>query len=427
MSDDLILSAARLLTPQCAWLKPGALLLRNGRIEEVGDPAALKARHPSAARIDLPGHALLPGLVNAHAHLELSGLQGRTPRGLDFSAWVSAMIAQRAQLGAADLESAARHGALSCLANGTTTVGDFDASGAAERALGAAGEHPLPRTVLFCELLDGRDPARTSAALERAGAARRSGESCWPALAPHAAHTVSPALLEAVARRAQTNGWQLSTHWAETAEEGQWLEHGRGPFANLLGASPRRSGLDLLADACGLGARLTLVHGNLAKPEEIARIARGGAGLVHCPGSHAFFERAPFALRAWLAAGVPVALGTDSLASNDSLDLRRELRLLRGSQPWLEARDAWNSVSLHAARALGLSGQVGELSPGALGDVLAVPSDEREDQRCLERVAHGDFEIAHIWLGGRPAPGLVEPPVGDTPAMGCAPGSRGPG
>jgi len=427
MPTELILGAPRLLLPRGRWLEPGGLLLRESRIAELGDPRELGARHPAAERVDCPGAALLPGLVNAHAHLELGGLAGSTPRGSDFAAWVRAVVQQRGRCSPRELEAAALAGAQQCLAGGATTVGDFDATGAAERSFLRADGPLLPRIVLFRELLDARDPQRARVALEQLAAPRRTSAGLRPALAPHAPHTVSQSLLEAIVSVAREQGLALSTHWAETAEELEWLEAGGGPFAALLGASPRRSGLELLADAGALGPGLALVHGNFAREHEIARVAASGASLVHCPRSHAFFERAPFDLRAWLAAGVPVAIGTDSLASNDSLDLRGELALLMSQHPWLDPRDAWDGVTVHGARALGLSGRVGELRVGAMGDVLAVPAADSDGQRIFRRLAHGDFELSQGWLG---AAGFT-PPRGPVDsggaAMGCAPGRRGPG
>ena len=423
MPIDLILSAGRVLLPRGVWLTPGALLLRAGRIEAVGSPRALKTSRPTLACVELPGLALLPGLVNAHAHLELTGLAGSTPAGADFGKWVRAVVAGRSAMPTAQLEASARSGARQCLAGATTTVGDFDATGAAERAFSADARQLFPRVVLFRELLDARRIERTSLELARAQAAWSPGERLSPGLAPHAPHTVSAGLLAEIARVARGGAFALSTHWAETAEEGEWLESGTGPFAGLLVDSPRRSGLDLLADAGLLGPQLALVHGNAARPEEISRVAHSGSTLVHCPGSHAFFGRAPFDLRAWLTAGVAVALGTDSLASNSALDMRLELARLMAEHPWLDPRDAWDAATLNGARALGLRGHVGELTPGAFADVLAVPADDPDGQTCLRRLVHGDFEVAHTWIGGC-VPAIADSAIAP---MGCVRGSDGPG
>jgi len=121
----------------------------------------------------------------------------------------------------------------------------------------------------------------------------------------------------------------VAIHWSETAAERAWLEEGQGPLAAVLGTSPRTSGLDLLEAAGLLASSTALVHGNHPRRDEAARLAAHGVSLVHCPGTHAFFGREPFDFERALRAGVRIALGTDSLASNEELDLRREARLLR--------------------------------------------------------------------------------------------------
>ncbi len=423
----MILSAARVLLPRGVWLEPGAIHVSRGRIAAIARPNELRHVAPTALRVELPGCALLPGLVNAHAHLELTGLAGTTSRGRDFGGWVREVVQLRAQQDCGQLERATLLGARQSLASGATTVGDFDATGAAERALRESSTAVLPRVVLFRELLDARNPERTMREVARIAEPAPGTELLQPGLAPHAPHTVSESLLRAIGRAATTRGLPLATHWAETEEETSWLESGSGPFAPLLGLSPQRSGLDLLEAAGLLRPGLALVHGNCARADEIERVARSGASLVHCPGTHAFFERAPFDLRAWHAAGVAVALGTDSLASNSALDMRLELSRLFTSHPWLDARDAWDAATVHGARALGLQGQVGELQPGSHADLLAVRAPETDGQRCFERMAHGDFDVLQVWIGGRSVPAADTTVDTRNASAGCAPGEGNPG
>ncbi|MEO6709852.1 MAG: amidohydrolase family protein [Planctomycetota bacterium] len=429
MLNERVFCAARVLLPRGTWLAPGAIHVRGGVIAAIASPGDLRELRGRAGVewIELDGCALIPGLVNAHAHLELTGLAGSLSPGRDFGAWVRAILVLRSKQTPADLEGAARAGARRCIEGGATSVGDFDATGAAERALRPTAESVGPRLVLFRELLDARDGARTERELARiAGPLVRSG-LLRTALAPHAPHTVSAALLGAISAAARSQTLAVAIHWAETKEEGEWLESGGGPFAALLGESPRRSGLELLEDAGLLNERIALVHGNCARPEEIARVARAGATLVHCPGTHAFFERAPFDLRAWHAAGVPVALGTDSMASNSALDMRLELSRLCSSQPWLDPRDAWDMATMHGGRALGLSGLVGELCAGAHADLLAVRAPESDGQRCFERLAHGDFDVQQAWVGGAEARAEPRIPLTRNSPAGCASGPCNPG
>jgi cytosine/adenosine deaminase-related metal-dependent hydrolase len=279
--------------------------------------------------------------------------------------------------------------------------------------------------LLYRELLDARTPERTQRELARVAAP--APERLRVGFAPHAPHTVSSELLRAVARAAKARGIPVAIHWAETEEEGDWLESGAGPFAALLGVSPQRSGLELLDEAGLLGPSLALVHGNRARPAEIARVARSGATLIHCPGTHAFFGREPFDLEAWRAAGVAVALGSDSMASNSALDMRLELSRLRASHPALDSRAAWDAATVHGARALGMAGLVGQLEAGAHADLLVVPAPEADGERCFERLSHGDFELRHLWLAGRAVSDSDRGLPARKSAAGCAPGECNPG
>jgi cytosine/adenosine deaminase-related metal-dependent hydrolase len=193
----------------------------------------------------------------------------------------------------------------------------------------------------------------------------------------------------------------LSMHWSETEADLAWLRDGSGPLAALLGESPRASGLDLLEQSGMLRAPLSLVHGNFPARGEAERIAAAGAVVVHCPGSHAWFERAPFPLRHYRARGVVLALGTDSLASNDDLDMRREMARLRSGHPELAPAFVWEMATRNAATALGARGFVGELQPGACADLVAFEIRARSRADALEQLTASVPEVAHVWIGGR--------------------------
>jgi len=396
-----VLRARRLLPTADRWIEDGGVLVARGRVVRVlTSPAAVRRAVRAGAREhDLGDGVLTPGLVNAHAHLELSGLVGALPRGPDFRAWVQELMRLRASRSARRLAADARAGADQALASGTTCVGDVDSVGASERGL---ADHPL-FTVLFREVLDAQDPSRTAAALRRVARAlpRRVGRI--EGLAPHAPFSVSPALFAELAGPARRRRLPLSMHWSETEEEVRWLRTGAGSFGAWLGPSPRCSGLELLAAAGLLRAPLALVHGNFPGRGEPARIAAAGAVVVHCPRSHQWFERPPFPLRRYRRAGVPIALGTDSLASNWDLDLHHEAARLAAVEPGLGPRELWRMLTVHGARALGLEGRAGELAPGARADLCLYPADAAGGggDAFLERVTRGGARPRAVLVGGR--------------------------
>lgn len=335
-----------------------ALLIEQGRVRAVvpsGEvPSALPTRSYGSG-------VLFPGLVNAHAHLELGRLCNPPRREGAFVDWIRALVAARAQTSRRDLVAGAREGAERLWSRGAVAIGDVDSTGAGR--LGVRGLPVCVRT--FHEFYDLDDPDRRRSELARLEALRRHRRLRSLGLSPHAPHTVGPELLSALGRVARTLGLPVAIHWAETREERDFLEQASGPYVDLLPRpSPRRPGLALLDEGGLLGPRTSLIHGNDPTEGELEHIARTGASIVHCPGAHRWFRRPPFPLERYLAAGIPVALGTDSLAGNDDLDPLRELRLFRQAHPWLSAREAWASATTHAARAIGLEQELGSLEPG---------------------------------------------------------------
>lgn len=393
-SRPIVLRARWIVCGPERVLEGARLLVRAGRVEQV---LRRGARVVGAREIDFGEVLLAAGMVNAHAHLELGALAGRTPRGPDFAAWVRTVIGLRAGASRSELAAAARAGASRALATGTTCVLDIDTTGAASQALARHAIH----SVVLREVLDAHDPSRTTAALARVRRPLRSSGRRREGLSPHAPFTVSPALLAGAASLARERELPVQMHWSETAAEVQWMESGAGPLAALLGDSPRRPALDLLERVGLLGPRLSLVHGNLPGRGEARRLARRGVTLVHCPGSHAWFERERWDWRGYARAGVSVALGTDSLASNEDLDLRREMRLASAAQRWLTPEDLWRAATVAGAAAAGASTRLGRLEPGFSADFLVLPATARSARSALEELCLGEALVREVWVEGR--------------------------
>jgi len=394
----LVLRARALLLEAGAWIDDGGVELAHGRVVRIlrGARAVARVRAGGARVQDLGEVVLTPGLVDAHAHLDLTPLAGRVGTRGGFAGWVGELLARRAELGRRDLEQGVRGGAAELLASGTTSIGDIDSSGTSARL---AGTLPL-RVVVHRELLDGFDPARTPAALALLAKFSVRGGLALPGLSPHAPFTVSAPLLEAAVARARRKAWPLSIHWAETRAEVEWLARGTGPLAERLPGSPRASGLSLLARAGALGRRTSLVHGNHPSPGDPARLARAGVTLVHCPGTHRFFAREPFPLERYRRAGVRLALGTDSRASNAHLDLRREMALARAAFPRLAPGEVFEWATRGGARALGRERELGRLRPGACADLVAWDLAARSSATALEELTAGIAPVVRVYVSG---------------------------
>lgn len=405
--------AARWLLEPDRWQVGGGLLVVDGRIERrLKDEAAVRraASRSDAPTLDLGDGLVTPGLVDAHAHLDLGPLPGGTPAGGEaagppefrgaggFVPWLRAVIAARGAERPGEAAARAASSAARLVQGGTAAVGDVDATGASVAACAA--------TALFVrayrEVFDAWDPARTAPALARVARALSKRSRAVEGLSPHAPYTTSRELLAGVARIALRRGAAIAVHWAETEAELRWLERGDGPLAELLGpGSPRASGLGLLEGAGLLGPRTSLVHGNHPARGEPERIAAAGASLVHCPGSHAYFGREPFPWRRYLRAGVRLALGTDSLASNADLDMRREMALARRAAPWLAPEAVWAMGTLAGARALGIDDRAGVLAPGRNADWVVFELAAPDRRGALDELTAGEPPVRSVWLAGR--------------------------
>lgn len=378
-------------------LPDGGLLVESGRVLRVlrNRGAVRRASAHAAATLALEGHVLTPGLVNAHAHLELGDLAGKLAGADGMVAWIRSLMAARAKRTTWDDREAVRRGSQRALATGTTLVADVDSTGASV----ATPVRGLRKTI-FREVLDAGEEERTAAAFERLRRALPERARVREGLSPHAPHTTSDALLERAGELARRRDLSVQVHWAETAEESEWCLTGRGPFAALLARPPGRPGLDRLEAAGLLGPRTSLVHGNHPARGELERIAASGATVVHCPGSHRFFERGDFPWQRYRSAGVRLALGTDSLASNLDLSMLREMALLRESAPELDPREVFAMATCNGAQAVSWP-QAGTLVPGAPADMAAFRIEADSAETVWERLTGARPDLRGIWIAGR--------------------------
>jgi cytosine/adenosine deaminase-related metal-dependent hydrolase len=407
-----IVTGRWLLESPSRFVEGGGVHCARGRVVRVlGSRDAV--RRAQLRVVDLGDVVLAAGFVNAHAHLELTAFAGAIAPGATFTGWIRELLRRKASQSADELSRAARSGADRLLATGTTTVGDIDSMDLTDAAL--AG-HPLRRRV-YREMLDAQDSNRTDAAIARATLPRPRRALRLEGLAPHAPYTVSQRLFEELGRQAARARRWSTIHWAETHEEAEWLESGSGPMSALLSGSPRCTGLDAIDRAGLLGPRTSLVHGNHPARGDLERVVRARSVLVHCPGTHAYFGRDPFDFEGAAEAGVTVALGTDGLASNADLDMRREMRLVREGAPELRPELVWNMATRNAALAVGLEGRAGEIVAGAHADLCAhaLPGVDLARARpadLLDALTAGRSTVASVWIGGRSVP--LSTVVGDT-------------
>lgn len=362
----------------------GTLVEHRGRIEYVG---ARKDAPPGEDR-ELGASIILPGLVNVHAHLDLSVMRGFL-EDLPFGAWIRTLTnGKRAVLDEVSLLDAARLSLVEALRAGITTVAETSESGVAMQAMRELGV----RGVSFHEVF-GPDPARCDVAMQRlrdAVVRLRPAETELVRLgiSPHAPYSVSDPLFTAASRYARDERLPIAIHAAESADELRYVTAGDGDFADSqrhrgVPLGPRgRSPIAMLERTGALDARPVLIHCVRADAQDIATIARHDCAIAHCPAANAKLGHGIAPLREMLDAGIRVGLGTDSVASNNRMDVLEEARLAAllqrarlGSPGALSAVAALELATLGGARVLDLDAEVGSLERGKSADFAAFSLD----------------------------------------------------
>jgi cytosine/adenosine deaminase-related metal-dependent hydrolase len=346
-------------------LRHGRVGVKDGRIawvEPAGDAASL-----GETVVDLGPGVLLPGLVNAHCHLELSSLAGRLPLPSPFVPWVAALVAARAGETGDRVREATARAIASMEASGTVAVGDVSNALGHLDLLAASGLD----AVVFYELI-GWDPLAADGILAGAderlrGVGLRPARNVEIRLAAHAPHSVSPALFAGLLVR----GGPASLHLAESEAESRFLagedSEWSGFLADRVGAvpfiAPRRSPVRYVSEMGVLRPHLVAAHCARVDADDRALLARAGVHVAVCPRSNRNLGVGVPPVPDLLAAGVRLCLGTDSLASAPSLDLLADAAQLRREFPSLRAADIVGMATTGGARALGRE-DLGSLAPG---------------------------------------------------------------
>ena len=402
------LSARWVVPVDAPPVEHGAVLVdEGGRIAAVGENA-LVPRPDWAPAEDFGEAVLLPGLVNTHTHLELTGFGGVAPEP-DFSAWIADLRERKARRTPEAFLAAARQGLADCWAAGVTTVADTGDSGAVVQVLAEAGASGIAYHEVFGphpRQLD-ESVAGLVAQMDRLGA--HEGGRVRLGVSPHAPYTVSGPLYRAVADWARSAGLPIAVHVAESSAETALLADGTGAFAlawrrreiplpSPLGHTP----VGWLDEHRVLGERTLCIHVVQAGARDIRCLAAAGAAVAHCPLSNRAHAHGAAPLAALLAAGLRVGVGTDSVASVGTLDLLAEARAARGLAS-LDAARALALCTLDAARALGLEADIGSLRPGKWGDLVVLRAGRGLGAAGPEAqaLASGPSDVLATFVGGR--------------------------
>jgi 5-methylthioadenosine/S-adenosylhomocysteine deaminase len=393
----------------------GAVLVDDeGLIAAVGPDHAVPTP-ANAEPLEFPDGALVPGLVNCHTHLELTGFAGQV-ESADFPEWIRQLRALKDRTAPEDFRRAAEQGVRDCWAAGVTCVADTGSTGAAMEALHALGG----RGIVYQEVF-GPDPVQRDAsmagliaAVDRLGPL--SSAQLRLGVSPHAPYTVSDALYRAVAGFARRERLPIAVHIAESLEEPELIQDGSGPFAEALRArgikveAQHHSPVEHLARLNVLASYACLcIHCVQADHQDIERLRLEGASIAHCPRSNRAHAHGVAPLADMRSAGIRVGLGTDSVVSTGDVNLWEDAIAAgldrseegggkreegRGKREALLDEDALRMLTLEGARVLGLESQIGSLEAGKQADLAVFPLTVLDRHRpsltvIAGRVVHG--------------------------------------
>ncbi|PYL30935.1 MAG: hypothetical protein DMF39_04445 [Verrucomicrobia bacterium] len=398
----MIIRARTVVTMDGAPIENGAVAVSGNQIADVGKFDQIRARNAGEI-VDLGEQALLPGLINAHCHLDYTCLRGKIPPRKSFADWIRAINAEKAKFSPADYLASINDGFAEAKRFGTTTIANLTAFPDLVPKISA----PI-RTWWFAELIDVRAPERSNEIVDLAIGSLKSAPN-W-GLAPHALFTASKNLYSHCEEVARREDILLTTHLAESLEEMEMFRDASGPLYEFLKSigrdmsdCGRQTPLELFLGAPGGRAlpHWIVSHLNELTESDFDLLERSERRfhVVHSPRSHDYFNHSRFRFEKLSALGFNICLGTDSLASNDSLSLFDEMRAFRRSEPGISPDKILKMVTVNPARALRQENTLGRIRRGFRADLLAVRCNERDTP--FEQILEFDGSVDWIMVNGK--------------------------
>ena len=412
-------------TYRARWVWTAGRWLEGGRVTVAGRQIVAVGTEPVTGEIDLGDQIILPGLVNAHTHLEFSELTAPLPFDQTFASWIRNVVEWRQGQTLASANEAIELGLAESARAGVTTLGeistrDWDAPTALDATevdlcvrtvtnpqlvvfdeiLGLKPEAVQPQMADACRHLmvgatrpwEGEAPAEPRAGGDAASPLRLGGSLALPTnhwqprwtagLSPHAPYSVGGELFAEVVRLSKAGDVPVAMHLAETQEELELLAAGTGPLVELFSEwglwtpgqrAAFQSPLEALQQLSVL-PRVLVIHGNYLTPDELDFLAgKDQFSVVFCPRTHSYFQHEPYPLGELLKRGIRVALGTDSRASNPDLNLLAEVQHVAQLHPEIAPCTLLEMATRHGAEALGFGETIGQIAPGMRADFCVLP------------------------------------------------------
>jgi cytosine/adenosine deaminase-related metal-dependent hydrolase len=404
----MIIRAGTVVTMDGPPIENGAVAVSGSRITNVGKFSEISKQHSTEEVVDLDDHALLPGLINSHCHLDYTCIRGKIPRQESFTDWIWAINAEKAKLSPEDYVRSINEGFAEAKRFGTTTIANLTAF----PELVSRIQAPI-RTWWFAELIDVRDPSRANEIVDAAVETLKSAEH-W-GLAPHAPFTASANLYRRCEEVARLENALLTTHLAESREEMSMFRDASGPLYDFLKEigrnmadcgrkTPLSQLTEILRDVStplDMTESWMLVHLNeLAKNDfDLFARSRNQFSIAHCPRSHAYFEHSPFQFERFCELGFNIGLGTDSLASNEDLSLFAEMRSFQKEFRDVSAEEILKMVTTKSARALRRENSLGRIRSGFVADLIAIPM--ARSTSVFEEIVAFDRVVSWLMINGQ--------------------------
>jgi aminodeoxyfutalosine deaminase len=412
-SSQMIIRARLVVTMDGPPIENGAVAVSENRIIDVGRFDDIKTRNADNA-IDLGEQALLPGLINAHCHLDYTCLRGKISPQKSFTNWIQAINAEKSELSPQDYVASINEGFEEAKTFGTTAIANLTAFPELISQV-----HPPIRTCWFAELIGIRAPERANelvdAAIQSLNRARPQpvlseveGGVPW-GLAPHALFTASKDLFRRCEEIAQREHILLTTHLAESREEMEMFRDASGPLYEFIKSIGRpmddcgnETPLELFLGAPGGRAlpQWIVAHLNELTESDFELLERLNSkfDVVHCRRSHNYFGHRPFAFDRLRSLGFNICLGTDSLASNHTLSLFDEMRAFQKEFRSVSAEEILQMATVNPARALRYQNVLGQIRPGFAADLIGVPCSGSRD--VFEQVLACDAPVSWLMVNG---------------------------
>lgn len=410
-----IYAASYLLPISGSPVEGGAVVVEKGRIKAVGKLSDLLKKFTVPVH-EFPGAVIMPGLVNAHSHLELthyptwlikSGCQPNFPSYVD---WILQVIKVKGTVGVVDLSLSLLHGLKMSLQNGTTMVGDILS---ARQLIPLYSKSKISGRV-YLEFI-GQDQSRFSPDLDELDNDIESlTNNFLPGISPHSPYTVSKLLLESLISAALTKNVPIAMHLSESADESEFFNSSTGKFSEHLFPfvgwgdhipEPMMTTSTEWLDSSGaLSPDFLAIHGVHLSSNDISTLKERGASVVLVPRSNYKLDVGKAPVMEMIKAGIPLSLGTDSLASCDSLSLWDEMRFLLDTFPEaFSPADALKMATIGGAKAIKLDHEAGTLEPGKRADFVVMETGGKLAPEKIYEQLIEDSNLHGVWCGGENA------------------------